>query len=360
MRILLLGGVHRAQIRGGVVAIHGLVRALRDRGHEVTLVHAALPQNRASIDGVRIEYHSTEKRSLFPLLFALRRLGQYDVVHAFNESGAYLALRRRLWGFPLVVQVQGSTIRHEGFWKSNWRWRYIGLSVRNAPVVVTATRWLADALVGRYGFERANVRVIPEGVGEHWFGAETGRVSTSGSVRVVLINMRGVDVALRAFAKACRGTATVLDLYGVEQEPEQNRRLATELGIAEQVRFQGFVPNPMLPQQLAGADLMLYPTGSENFSQVLAEGAAIGLPVITTNVTGNPEVVLNGVTGLLCAYDVDAFADALTTLVKQPELRGRLGEAARKRASESWRWSRIATKFEDEVYAPLTKAASDR
>jgi len=87
---------------------------------------------------------------------------------------------------------------------------------------------------------------------------------------------------------------------------------------------------------------------------VLAEAAARGKPVVSTRTPASPAGVAEGETGLLWpGDDVAAFAQALGQLIASAELRRRLGDAARLRAEAEWRWERIATRMEDEVYRPL-------
>ncbi len=72
-----------------------------------------------------------------------------------------------------------------------------------------------------------------------------------------------------------------------------------------------------------------------------------------------PDVVEGGVTGLLCPVDdVAAFAEALGKLAGDSDLPPRLGEAARRRALERWRWPRVVERLEGEVCAPLLRAGS--
>ncbi len=97
--------------------------------------------------------------------------------------------------------------------------------------------------------------------------------------------------------------------------------------------------------------MLIHPARTEGFGQVLAETAALGIPAVASSVDAIPEVVEEGETGLLCPCDdADAFAEALLRLIRDPELRGRLGEGARARALERWRWDRVAARTEGEVY----------
>ncbi len=355
LKILLVSRLHRAEIRGSLVATHGLARELRDRGHDVTLLHAARPEHRIALEGIRVEYVSNMHKSTYPLLFAARKLSDYDVIHTNDESGAFFALRSRMQALPMVAQLQPPKIRRDSFWGANWRWRYMGLSVKYAPAVLTPSHWLGDALVERYGIPAERVHAIPYGIGEHWFAPPTGtRESFASGPRIVLVNMKEVDVALRAFARVAAGFDAELELFGVHKDTPAYRKLAAELGVSERVHFRGFVANEELPGWLAGAQLLLHTATSESFGQVLAEAAALGIPAVASRTNAIPEVVADGERGLLCPVgDVEAFAVALRQLLASPELRQRMGAQAQVHARETWRWSRVTSRVLDEVYAPL-------
>lgn len=357
MRILLVGRRHGAEIRGATIVTHGLARALAARGHQVTLLASARPEHRVRIDGVAMRYVDLERKSIYPLAFGLVRRGDHDVVHAQDESGGVLALRGRFLGLPMLAHLHPPSVHAEGFVRAGWRWRWIGLAARHAPLVVVPSRWLGDALSARYEIAARRLCVIPNGIGDAWFEARAlPGPRPARSLRIALVNMKGVDVALRAFAKLAPDHSATLELYGTHSDEPRWRALAVELGISERVDFRGFVPNSELPRRIAGADALLHPTESESFGQVLGEAAALGIPVVTSRVGAVPEIVEHGRTGLLCPVgDVEAFALALRQLAASPELRARLGAAARTRAEERWRWSAIVTRFENEVYAPLSR-----
>jgi glycosyltransferase involved in cell wall biosynthesis len=351
MRILLVAGRHGPRIRGGTVAIHGLALALRDRGQDVTLLHAARPEDHVRLPGIRTEYVNVTDRTFYPLLFATRQLSGYDVIHAWNESGAALAPLARIRRLPFVAEFQPPYVRTEPFWKANWRWRYIEISARSARVIVTATRWLAEGLSARFGLPISRFRIVPHGIGDHWF-AQRPPTPGDGTSRVVLVNMKGVDTALRAFAEATTAAET-LEVFGDDGQIPGYEKLAGELGVASRVRFHGFVPNRELFDRMGGMSVLLHPSRSGNMDQVLGEAAAMGLPAVTSDVCGNPEVVLDGETGVLCPVDdVGSFARALRTLLGDPDLRRRMGKAARERA-QSWRWDRVVEQLEGEVYTRL-------
>ncbi len=361
MRILLCGGKHPDRIGGGTLAAHGLAIALRDRGHDVTLLFAAQREHEVALPGIRSLYVNVTRKSLYPLLLALRPLGRYDAIHACDDGSPFFALRARLEQLPCVVHLQPPRVRTEKLWHSHWRWFYIEMGARLGRLLVTPSRWLADGLAERFALPPERFRVIPVGIAAHWYDAYLGPVRPPNApLRVVLVNMKGVDVALRAFAKTVREVDARLELYGVSKHPDADRALVAELGIGARVRFEGFVPNAELPKRLAGADVFVHPTRGESFGQVLGEAAALGIPMISTRMTAVPEIVVDGETGLLCPLDdVDAFSGALSTLLRNFNLRVRLGEAARARALALWRWDRIVERYEQDVY-PMLHAGVQR
>ena len=107
------------------------------------------------------------------------------------------------------------------------------------------------------------------------------------------------------------------------------------------VRFLGARPLAEVLEHLRQADVFVLPCviaadGSRDIiPNALIEAMAMRLPVVSTTVTGVPEIVENGVSGLLVPpADPEALADVLGRLIRDPELRGRLGEHARLRVEE--------------------------
>lgn len=110
-------------------------------------------------------------------------------------------------------------------------------------------------------------------------------------------------------------------------------QLATVLNIANNVKFHGEVRD--VPALLAKARLFVLPSQSEGISLTLLEAMARGLPIVTTNVGGNPEVVEAGTTGLLVpARDPAALGQAILTLVADPTRANQMGVAGRQRVEK--------------------------
>lgn len=96
------------------------------------------------------------------------------------------------------------------------------------------------------------------------------------------------------------------------------------------VEVSGWLDREQLLAELGRADLMLFTTAGEGMPVAVLEAQALGIPVLAHDVTGMSDVVLDGVTGLLCP-DTGALARALAELSVDPARRRRLGDAARQR-----------------------------
>jgi glycosyltransferase involved in cell wall biosynthesis len=124
-------------------------------------------------------------------------------------------------------------------------------------------------------------------------------------------------------------------------------QLADQLGIAADVTFLGWVPNSDLPPYYRAAAVSVIPSLEEGFGIPAAEAMGCEVPVVASDAGGLPEVVEDGVTGLVVPRgDADALARAIQTLLTDPERRRVMGQAGRARALRLFDWDRSAEQFE--------------
>jgi glycosyltransferase involved in cell wall biosynthesis len=129
----------------------------------------------------------------------------------------------------------------------------------------------------------------------------------------------------------------------------QLQHLATELGIAEQVHFPGYRAH-LLPVY-GSFDLFVLSSRREGLPNSILEAMAVGLPVVTTDVAGTSELVLDGQTGYVIPQgEVDRLAHAMVTLVADKQLRQRMGHAGRERIEREFSFTRRLQRIE-ELYA---------
>ena len=132
---------------------------------------------------------------------------------------------------------------------------------------------------------------------------------------------------------------------------------AARLGLASKTLFTGFRTD--LPDILQEAAVSVLPSLSEGLSNSLLESMAAGLPVVATNVGGNPEIVENEISGLLVPpRDSEALAAAMTRILADSGLAGRFGRAGRRRVNEVFSMERSVDSVERLYWRMIRKEDS--
>jgi len=148
-----------------------------------------------------------------------------------------------------------------------------------------------------------------------------------------------------------RGVDARLCLVGDGPDREAVEKQAHELGIARSTLFLGYQRDIAPYYRLF--DVLLLPSGNEGTPVVAIESLAAGTPVVATRVGGVPDVVSDGVDGLLARVgDVDGLVDALERLAHDPALREEMGRAGRERTLPRYRVERLVDDV-DELYREL-------
>ena len=142
------------------------------------------------------------------------------------------------------------------------------------------------------------------------------------------------------------------------QEPEARRYVASR-GL-DQVEFLGRVSEEDKLRAFATADIYASPaTGQESFGIVLLEAMAAGKAIVCSDIHGYKGVVRRGDQALLVPpKDPDALADALITLIRDPERRALMGESGRRRAVQ-FGWENITAKVDDYYAFAIRRAAAE-
>jgi len=203
----------------------------------------------------------------------------------------------------------------------------------------TASRLLAPSDFCRqvyldFGVRAEAIQVLSEGLELDRWQHQPARTS-SPNLRLgytgALAAHKGVDVLARAFRRL-PGADVELHLFGpgVPDDPFVAWLEKAAVGDSR-IHFRGRYENSRLPELLAGIDVVVVPSRwHETFSIVTREALLAGLPVVASRVGGIPEVISDGVNGLLTPpSDEDALAEALARLAGDRSLVARLAQAAR-------------------------------
>jgi glycosyltransferase involved in cell wall biosynthesis len=168
---------------------------------------------------------------------------------------------------------------------------------------------------------------------------------------------KGQDVLLRALALLPESVGLVLVGNGPALAFYQ--ALSTELGIAHRCRFVGTVPLADVPAFMARASVTVVPSRQEAFGMVNIESLAVGTPVVATRVGGIPEIVRDGLDGLLVPPDdATALAAAIGRVLETPGLRDTMSANGRQRFVHRYEQRAVVTRQADWLEALTSRRAT--
>jgi len=232
-------------------------------------------------------------------------------------------------------------------WPSSAAWRQMELALYGkCHVCFTTSRFAADSLVEDYGIDPQCVQVVGSGCN---IDLPEGLPARDRDPRRIVFV--GVEWARK-------GGPMLLDALRIVRKTFPDATLdvvgyglgATDPG----VRCHGRIPKKNVGQHLLDADIFCLPSFAEPSAGALVEASGFALPVVATRVGGTPERVREGETGILVEPgDVQALADALLKLMRDPALARRMGLAGRQLVLEEFTWAatarRIAARISDEL-----------
>ena len=144
---------------------------------------------------------------------------------------------------------------------------------------------------------------------------------------------KNLELLFQAFARVASAAPEArLLLCGAGPAEHDARRWAGETGVADRIHFAGAVPPDRMPRVYAAADVFAFSSLTDTQGLVLTEAKAAGLPAVCVDSFGPATVVKDGVDGFLVPNDPDAFAAAVLRVLREPELRACMREAALERA----------------------------
>jgi len=284
-----------------------------------------------------------------------------DIVHAHGTEAAYAltAVESRL---PCLISIQGVVTE---YFRTDPCLRY--RIVRHYEQdTVRRTRYFTCRTSFDSGFIRSvnpNARIftIHEAMNPVYFQNEWRVRDDDRLLYVGSLEMRkGLNVLLEALKLVLQSEPkTMLTVIGGgDQTPY--RQLCEQLQIARNVQFLGFRSAEEIAKQHLENQLFVLPSANENSPNTLAEAMVSGLPVIATAVGGIPSMVKHGQSGwLVPPHDPTELANAILQLLSDPELRARLGQAARQRARDRHLPERVAAQTV-EAYREILKLEAIR
>jgi len=190
------------------------------------------------------------------------------------------------------------------------------------------------------------VEVTPFGVDINIFYPETETEQSSDKIIVgtvkALEDKYGIADLVKGFALFHKEFSnSELVITGDGPQRAEYERLSNDLGIDSVTTFTGKVPNTEVPNVIRKMTIFAVPSteDSESFGVAAVEAMACGVPVVVSNVGGLPEVVVNGVTGIVTDKESpDQLANAFKKLARNEELRSSMGQAGVTHVLEHYSW----------------------
>lgn len=343
---------------GPIVAVHGLCRALAERGHEVHVFTTNVDGDGTLdvplgspviMEGVHVRYFPAS----FPRLYlspamrsALRReVGTFDLVHShavYLWPGVAAARAARAANVPYVISPRGMLVpelirRKSRFVKTMW----LQLLERRGFAHASAIHFTSE--LERH--EAARVRlpipspfVVPNGI-----DLERRPDAPRDERTLVFLGRvnwkKGLDTVIAALP-ALPDVSLVIAGNDEEELTPRLRAIAQDLGVADRVTFVGPVYGAKKFELLARATLFVLHSRSENFGNAVLEALMMETPVVLSRDVGLADEVTRAAAGVV-------GLDAIAPLLADPARRAEMGKNGRALVESRFAWKRVAAEMED-------------
>lgn len=260
---------------------------------------------------------------------------------------------KRQFGIPFIVVSHGDIFEHPSDSYSaatNWLYRRAAReTARQADKVIAVSHRLRERTIS-IGALPGRVEVVYNGIDRSDITCgDNERASRGPGLELLSVGRlgpeKGVDVLIRSLPLL---KIPQLRLRIVGDGPERTRleQLAEKLNVGHQVEFLGQLRREQIGRYYEVCDIVVLPSRSDAMPLVSLEAMMMGRPLVGTLVGGVPEIVEQGMTGLLVAPDdPQALAGAINQLDQYPELREKMGIAASER-SRLFAWPKLLEQFE--------------
>jgi glycosyltransferase involved in cell wall biosynthesis len=293
-----------------------------------------LPRFWSALEGVRQEEASNIYQGA-QLAYQVRQKGIQHLHAPFaNEPATVARLGARFAGVSFSFTARAKDIFHETVQPDNLRNK-----LKDAAAVVTVSDYHVNYLRSTYGPLAARVQRIYNGLDLEEFPYQSPLDRPPLVVAIGrLVEKKGFADLLQACALLSgRVPSFTCQIFGSGVLKTELRAQIERLGLRGRVEMMGPRPQGEIIKAVQGAAVLAAPCivckdgDRDGLPNVIQEALALGTPVVSTNVTGIPEVVRHGETGLqIPQHDPPALARALERLLADGELRVRLATAARR------------------------------
>ncbi len=356
---------------GPIYSVHALCRALAAHGNSVDVFTTSADghsdsdvplDRRVELDGVGVHYFRTARlRRLYYAPALARKLEQstrsYDLIHLHSTFlwptlvAARTASRQAV---PYVLSPRGMLVPElvamkSSLLKQTWIRLFERRTVNEASAMhFTSEIEREDAMRMNLGGRRSFV--IPNGVDLVKAESESDRVTQSGPYILFVGRLnwkKGIDRLIRMLTALPEEIRLILAGNDEESYREQIDMIASETGVTHRLIFTGSVHPAARDALMRSALLLVLPSRSENFGNVVLEAMAAGCPVALTSAVGAVEIVREYEAGLVIDENPSVAGPAIANLLADRERLQQFREHGL-RAAANFSWSAVASQMEAE------------
>ncbi len=343
-------------------------KRLTKSGYQIDVLTSKIKgRNEHPEKGIRVFHYSTlnlaERIGVpYPILSieAYKKFAQVikncDLVHAHGHvyMSSYLAGKvAKKYNKPFILTQHNTFIDYQSLLNilEHLNDLTVGKAVlKDADRVITVSKETMK-YVRRLGADKSKTSVIYNGVDIDRFhprnkGESRKKLGLPKNRKIILsvrrlVYKNGLDTLIESASLVARDHPdTLIVVVGKGPSRKLMEDRIKELGIEDNIKLTGFVPDRLLPVYYDAADYFVLPSASgEGLPLVLLEAMACGLPVVATTVGGTPEIIMHMKNGVLVpARNPEAMAETISKLLSEERLGPAIGEEARRIVEERFTW----------------------
>jgi glycosyltransferase involved in cell wall biosynthesis len=364
--VIFVGGFPPTALAGTELASYNIANCLAKRGHEVHVITSGDPnlpeeyQEQGFFVHRILEYSFKEAKiriighiynqfawRFYPFFYpffykyvvhfhslSLIKKIQPDIIHIQQiEMGLYGFFPKLFLKIPYVVYARGIDFSDiNGFIEK----RQLKIALRKANALILLTDSMRKKFADYY---HGPVYIIPNGIemerfNNHSKEAARQKFGVGCGEKIILYvgrlrDYKGIMYLISAMSKISRNDSTAkLVVVGGDQGEKQNvERMIEELSLQEKIDLVGEKSPEDVLDYMVSADIFVLPSLREGFPNVFLEAMGSGLPIVSTNVDGLPEIIADGINGFLVPpKNADQLADKVCQLLSDTELREKISK----------------------------------
>jgi len=355
-KVLITTGIYPPDVGGPATLLATLPQALRERGFKIKIltysdVCSTTEEKEAGVFRVLREGNETWRYfKYFGLMVGLVWWADIIYVTDLYSAGRGALWLKRLLGRKYIIRFAGDSAWEKAA-TAGWTKDYIvdfennkqelrveklknqrRQILKNADCVIAVSHFMAD-LAQKIGVDNKKITMIYNAV--DFFKNLPLRQESPTPILVFsgrLVPWKSQAVILKILARIKEKYPRItFEILGDGPELENLKKMAKDLGIESNVKIHGRLAEEKTHQIFARATIFVLNTNYEGLSHAVLNAMQVGVPVITTTVGGNAEVILDGENGLFVPYDNEnTWQSAIEKLLDSPTLREKFSQNAKK------------------------------